>query len=288
MKRYKFSLIALAIFGLTLVGCEPQPEPAPEPEPEPEVIPTSFPRKHLIEEFTSQKCGYCPYGMDCIHDFMTNDTNFVLVLHHYGFAADNFSVKGSQSITNALGVSGAPNMCIDRAHTKSYAGNKVVFHPGYLPSVNKAQFVDTTYASINIQNTYNASTRELSVNVSGIVCEVDSVDLQLTVLVKESGMIDYQQDFEKTANGWKEFRHTNAVRAYLSASPKGDPITIEANRHYRETFTLTLKDKWIADNCMVVAILSDSFKPIVQVAQKPVVEGTQGGADIVHGGITPY
>lgn len=281
MKTYRlFAILALGSWLLVLPSCEPKPEP------EPEVIPESFPRKHLIEEFTGQSCGYCPYGMDCVHDFMANDTNYILVLHHYGFAADHFSVAGSKTITSALKVSGAPNITIDRAKTKSSNGTNVVFHPGYLPSVNKNQFETTTYASVNIRNAYDPATRELRVFVSGVLCKEDYPDLKLTVLVKESGMIDYQADNFATYEGWQEFRHANAVRAFLSDNPKGDPITIRADRHYEEQFVIDLKSTWNAENCMVVAFLSEEFQPVVQAAQKPVVEGTKGGADILHGGVT--
>lgn len=281
MKTYRlFAILALGSWLLVLPSCEPKPEP------EPEVIPESFPRKHLIEEFTGQSCGYCPYGMDCVHDFMANDTNYILVLHHYGFAADHFSVAGSKTITSALKVSGAPNITIDRAKTKSSNGTNVVFHPGYLPTVSKNQFETTTYASVNIRNAYDPATRELRVFVSGVLCKEDYPDLKLTVLVKESGMIDYQADNFATYEGWQEFRHANAVRAFLSDNPKGDPITIRADRHYEEQFVIDLKSTWNAENCMVVAFLSEEFQPVVQAAQKPVVEGTKGGADILHGGVT--
>ena len=62
MKHF-FPFLALSFAFVTLTSCEPKDEPKPE------VIPDSFPKKHLIEEFTGQGCGYCPYGMDCIHDF---------------------------------------------------------------------------------------------------------------------------------------------------------------------------------------------------------------------------
>lgn len=281
MKTYRlFAILALGSWLLVLPSCEPKPEP------EPEVIPESFPRKHLIEEFTGQSCGYCPYGMDCVHDFMANDTNYILVLHHYGFAADHFSVAGSKTITSALKVSGAPNITIDRAKTKSSNGTNVVFHPGYLPTVSKNQFETTTYASVNIRNAYDPATRELRVFVSGVLCKEDYPDLKLTVLVKESGMIDYQADNFATYEGWQEFRHANAVRAFLSDNPKGDPITVKADRHYEEQFVIDLKSNWNPENCMVVAFLSEEFQPVVQAAQKPVVEGTRGGADILHGGVT--
>ncbi|MBR6017834.1 MAG: Omp28-related outer membrane protein [Paludibacteraceae bacterium] len=285
MKTFRlFALLALSSLLLALSSCEPKPEP--QPEPETPVIPESFPKKHLIEEFTGQGCGYCPYGMDCIHEFVANDTNYVLVLHHYGYAADHFTVNGSKTVTSALGVNGAPSMCINRAKIKSDAGTKIIFHPGYLPSVSKSQLEETTYASVTIRNTYDAASRELKVHVSGLLCRDDYPDLQLTVLIKESGMIDTQADYYNTFEGWQEFRHTNAVRAFLSAA-KGDAVTVNANHQYEADYTLTLNQNWNADNCMVVAFLSEAFKPVVQAEQRPVVSGSKGGADLLHGGITP-
>ncbi|MBQ9440212.1 MAG: Omp28-related outer membrane protein [Paludibacteraceae bacterium] len=248
-------------------------------------IPASFPKKHLIEEFTGQSCGYCPYGMDCISSFMKGDDNWILVLHHYGYAPDKFSVSGSQTITNSLGVDGAPSVCVDRDMTQTEAGNSIVFHPAYMTSLDKSQFETTTYASVQIENDYNAETRELKVKVSGDLCRDDYPTLQLTVLVKESGMIESQQDYYNTYEGWEQFRHANAVRVFLS-SAKGDKVTVDAVRHYTATYTTTLKSSWVPENCMVVAFLSEAFKPVVQAEEQPVVAGTSGGSDLEHGGIT--
>ena len=288
MKRFQISDFRFQIFAvltaLCFSACEPNKPEEPQSEPTKEVIPSAFPKKHLIEEFTGQDCGYCPNGMDCIHEFVGNDTNWILVLHHYGYQADHFSVAGSKTITSALSVSGAPSMAINRANTKYGSKNTTVFHPGYLENVSKKQFEDSTYASLNIANSYDASSRELKVKVSGLVGRDDIGSLQLTVLVKESGMVDYQKDYYKTYEGWKEFRHTNAVRAFMTAA-KGDAIEVN-NQHYSAEYTVTLNNKWVAENCMVVAFLGESFQPVIQAEQKPVVAGTQGGADILHGGIT--
>ena len=75
MKRINlFAIIGLA--SLAFTACNEPSGPIPE----------SFPKKHLIEEFTGQDCGYCPYGMDCVHDFAGNDSNWIVVLHHYGYS----------------------------------------------------------------------------------------------------------------------------------------------------------------------------------------------------------
>ena len=250
----------------------------------------AYPKKHLIEEFTGQTCGYCPYGMNSIHEFMAQDTNWVLILHHYGYQEDNFSVDGSKTIMNKLKVDGAPSASIDRAKTKykdddGITRNAVVFHPGYLETVERSQFATTTYASVVINNQYDAATRELKVQVVGAVATNDHPDLYLTVLIKESGMIDSQADYYYSFKGWKEFRHTNAVRAFLTDA-EGDRVTIRGQR-YSADYTITLDEKWVPENCMVVAFLSEAFQPVVQAEQRPVVEGTKGGADINFGGITP-
>lgn len=244
-----------------------------------------YTKKHLIEEFTSQDCIYCPYGMDIVHEFIGDDKNWILVLHHAGFSVDNFTVSGSRIISSALGVSGAPSMTVDRTITKTVDGNQLVFHPAYLSAdFNRAQYDAKTYASLKLNNTYNASTRTVQVRISGTLNTDDHPSLYLTVLLKESGMVDYQGDYRESSRGWTEFRHTNAVRAYMS-TPKGDEVMVN-NNYYSAVYTLTLDEKWVPENCMVVAFLSEEFKPVVQAEQAPVVPGSKGGADILYGGIT--
>lgn len=262
------------ILAFIFAGCEPNLP-----------IPESFPKKHLIEEFTGQDCGYCPYGMDCISAFIENDTNWIVVLHHYGYQPDRLSVTGSKSITSKLKVGGAPAMTINRSKTATSDGNAVVFHPGYLSKTIKANQASTTYASIVLNNSYDPTTRELKVKVSGAICKEDYPELKLTLLVKESGIIDYQQDFYNTFEGWNKFIHTNAVRAYMTDA-LGDFITVNSNRKYSTEYSITLNEKWVAENCMVVAFLSEDFNPVIQAEQSPVVANTTGGADIQHGGIT--
>lgn len=290
MKTKSFLFALLGFVVTAFIACDQKNPPEEPVNPDTTVvpvdtIPASFPKKNLIEEFTGQDCGYCPYGMDCIHDFIENDSNWVLLLHHYGYGTDHFSITADKTIGSALSVKGAPSMTINRAKTNYGSGNTVVFHPGYLSNTNKSQFEKETYASIKIENTYDAATRELRVKVSGAIAKEDYPVLKLTVFVKESGMIDYQKDFYETFEGWSEFRHANAARVCLT-NAKGDTAKIDSTRHYTMEYTTTLKDQWVAENCMVVAFLSEAFKPVVQAEEAPVVAGTTGGADIEHGGIT--
>ena len=290
MKGYCF------LYGLlvcVLVACEPiAPEIVPQ-EPQDTTVfpidtivetPLSFPRKHLLEEFSGQECIYCPNGMDCVHQLIDNDTNWIVLLHHYGYKEDHFSVPGSKDITQRLGVSSAPNITIDRAVTQLGDTAETCFPPTEWTSIRKTDLVDTTFVSVVLENTFDAASRMLSVTVTGQVLTDEYPTLALTVVLKESGMVDFQAD-ERTFEGWQEFRHANAVRAYLSA-PLGDVLSIKEHT-YSVQYGLQLDEEWIAENCAVVAFVSADFQPVLQAEQQPVVAGTTGGADILHGGITP-
>lgn len=281
----KILLFALTgMMALAFTACKTQNGPDEPRKPEAGGD-KNFPQKHLIEEFTGQGCGYCPMGMDYVHDFMKNDTNWVLLMHHYGYAPDHFSVAGSKTITNTLKVNGAPTITIDRAKTNTTDGDEVLLHPAYLETVSKRQFADSTYASVNIKNTYDASSGMVTVLVSGYIGKAEHPDLMLTVIIKESGMVDTQSDYYNTFEGWAEFRHANAVRAFLSDAKGDTVIEDKTTRIYSKEYTFFLDEKWVAENCMVVAVLSEQFQPVIQVEQSPVVSGSKGGADILHGGI---
>ncbi len=271
-----FALIGVATLAFT--ACEPKEKPW---------APQEFAQKHLIEEFTGQDCGYCPYGMDCIHDFIKNDTNWVVILHHAGYKSDHMTIKENTTIAKTLKVGGAPSMDIDRNATSFGSKSATIFHPANLASLNSNSYKTNTYASVNITNTYDAGSRKLHVKVSGIMGKDDCPALNLSVLVKESGIVDYQADYLNSYEGWSEFRHTNAVRAYLS-DVLGDAIVIDQAKHtYSAEYDIDLNSKWNAENCMVVAFLTeDEYKAVIQANERPVVSGSKGGADIQHGGIT--
>lgn len=280
MRNHSIVCAFIGVLALAMTACV-------EKEKEPKLYDGEFPKKQLIEEFTGQDCGYCPMGMDYIHEFIKDDANWVVILHHDGYKTDNLTVSGSSTITKKIGVQGAPSMSINRDPIKLGGKNQLYFHPAYLEDINKNGFDSKTYASIDIANTYNADDHKLHVTVSGQIGKADYPSLTLTVLVKESGIVDYQSDYNATYEGWQEFRHCNAVRAFLTDA-QGDPIYVkETNRAYKSEFDIELDAKWNAANCMVVAFLSENeFKPVVQVNESPVVSGTNGGANIQHGGIT--
>ena len=247
-------------------------------------IPSSFPRKYLIEHFTGDQCGYCPSGMHSIVEYtQKTSTPCIWVSHHYGYNTDEYTISESAKIASTNGVQGAPNMAINRTKVM---GTTIAFHPGYLVEdgmdetiANKCE--TTAEASVNIDHTYNAATKQLNVTVSGLVANTEVTKYLLTVVIKENGLIGKQADYYwswKTA-GFKEFMHPCVARDLLSESQLGDTVKVEKQR-YSKTYTYTVSDQWVAENCCVVAYITPlSKKPIINAEETPLVTGTTGGAE---------
>ena len=257
----------------------------------PEAVPTSFPRKYLIEHFTGDQCGYCPYGMYSIMEYSANTTTpCIWVSHHYGYNTDEYTISESSKIGSTCGVSGAPNMAMNR--TKVY-GTTIAFHPGYLledgmPETIANKCATTAEASVVIDHNYNADTRELNVTVSGQVADATVTEYLLTVLIKENGLIGKQADYYWSwkTSGYKEFMHPCVVRDLLCADALGDKIEV-VNQAYSKNYTFTVPEAWVAENCQVVAyITSTSKKPIINAEETPLVAGTTGGTEYQPFGIT--
>lgn len=256
-------------------------------------VPSSFPRKYLMEHFTGDQCGYCPYGMYSIVEYtQQTSTPCIWVSHHYGYNNDEYTIPESAKIASVSGAKGAPNIAMNRT---KIMGTSIAFHPGYLVEDGMAETIakkcDTVAeASVIINHTYNADTRELNVTVSGQVANTETTEYLLTVLIKENGLIgkqaDYYWSWKDEKGGYKEFMHPCVVRDVISVSQLGDTVKIE-NQTYSKTFTYTISEKWVAENCNVVAYITPlAKKPIINAEETPLVAGTTGGAEYLPFGIT--
>ena len=254
-------------------------------------VPSSFPRKYLMEHFTGDQCGYCPYGMYSMVEYSQNcSTPCIWVSHHYGFNTDEYTIPESAKIGSTCGVQGAPNMAMNRTKVM---GTSIAFHPGYLVEDGMAETIaskcDTTAeASVVINHTYNADTRQMEVTISGQVGNTEVTEYLLTVIIKENGLIGAQADYYwswKTA-GFREFLHPCVARDVISENQLGDTVLV-ANQAYSKTYTYTVSDKWVAENCCVVAYITPlSKKPVINAEETPLVAGTTGGAEYLPFAIT--
>ena len=236
-----------------------------EPVEEPIVLTTTFKtfeygfsrQMHLVEQFTSTWCTYCPQGTANIQELtqMRDDVAWVAVHEDMG-NVDPFSSAQNDSITNFEGIDGFPEGTFDR--TIGIQGNSAVYAVlTNLPASTMSTFLDyvadgPSWATVNVNSTFDAATREAAITIDGeLVPNFDEMmgeGCKLTVYLTEDGLVAPQ------TSGGNNYVHNNVLRQAL-VSIKGVDINHTSETTYKNEFTYTIPSNWNADNMHIVAFI---------------------------------
>lgn len=246
--------------------------------------PTFFPRKFLLEHFTSANCNQCPMGMKYIVEYLDKQTTpYIWVSHHAVYGTDEYTIPASNAIAmNYLGMNSVPSVVFNR----SKQDGLLVIGAW---NIENLQVKDDTVseASVVIDHQFDATTRRLDISVSGQVANTDRKEYLLSILIKENGLVGKQEDAYCSWKGvkWQEYMHPRVVRDFVTAT-LGDTVKVE-NQAYHYSTSYVLDKEWVAENCCVVAYLTLIEKqPIINAEQVALVAGTEGGEQYGPYGIT--
>lgn len=247
-------------------------------------VPTFFPRKFLLEHFTSANCNQCPMGMKYIVEYLDKQTTpYIWVSHHAVYGTDEYTIPASNAIAmNYLGMNTVPSVVFNRSEQD---GLMVI---GAWTIENLVVKDDTVAeASVVIEHQFDEVTRRLDVTVSGQVANADRKVYLLSILIKENGLVGRQEDAFCSWKGtkWKEYMHPRVVRDMVTAT-FGDTVKVE-NQAYNYTRSYIIDEAWVPENCCVVAYLTPLEKsPVINAEQVALVAGTEGGEQYGPYGIT--
>ena len=246
--------------------------------------PTFFPRKFLLEHFTSANCNQCPMGMKYSVEYLDKQsTPYIWVSHHAVYGTDEYTIPASNAIAmNYLGMNQVPRVVFNRTEQD---GLMVID----AWDIEKLVVKDDTLAeaSVVIEHQFDAATRRLDVTVSGQVANPDRKEYLLSILIKENGLVGRQEDAYSSWKGakWQEYMHPRVVRDMVTAT-FGDTVKVK-NQAYSYTTSYVIDDEWVAENCCVVAYLTPLEKsPVINAEQVPLVAGSKGGEQYGPYGIT--
>ena len=247
-------------------------------------VPTFFPRKFLLEHFTSANCNQCPMGMKYITAYLDKQTvPYIWVSHHAVYGTDEYTIpEGNIIAMNYLGMNTVPSVVFNRTKQD---GLLVI---GAWSIENLVVKDDTlSEASVVIEHQFDAATRRIDLTVSGQVANMDRTAYLLSILIKENGLVGKQEDAYCSWKGaeWKEYMHPRVVRDLVTA-PLGDTVKVE-NQSYSYSTSYVLDEEWLPENCCIVAYITPLEKsPIINAEQAAVVVGTTGGEEFGPYGIT--
>ncbi len=279
MKKIYFLVILIAAFMSACEEIPPVVTGSMGTMPPPNVDDQE--RQVLIEEFTGVKCVNCPAGSATIEDLLTiHGHRLVAVSIH---ESQNFSVPLPQSdddyrttegtaIYNYLGPpEGFPSAVVDRKQFSGELGLQV--GSGKWAGYIGQQLAVPPKVKIAIEKEYDATTRLLKAEITLLVQEtITDPDVRLSVMITESGIVDAQD----TPGGIVEdYVHKHMLRDMMT-NYDGEPITetLAADAVISKSFELTLPDKWVAENCKIIAFVSlaGTTKEVLQANEAEVVD----------------
>ena len=252
-------------------------------------VPTFFPRKFLLEHFTSANCNECPMGMKYIVEYLDKQTTpYIWVSHHAVYGTDEYTIPASNAIAkNYLGINTVPSVVFNRSEQDGLLVIKAWYLDYWNADGRKVADDTLSEASVVIEHQFDMATRRLDVTVSGQVANTHRKEYLLNILIKENGLVGKQEDAFCSWKGakWKEYMHPRVVRDFVTAT-FGDPIKVE-NQAYSYTKSYVIDEDWIPENCCVVAYLTPLEKsPVINAEQVALVVGTEGGEQYGPYGIT--
>lgn len=246
-------------------------------------VPTFFPRKFLLEHFTSANCNQCPMGMKYIVDYLDKQTTpYIWVSHHAVYGTDEYTIPEGNKIAQTFSIYSVPTVMLNRTNQP----DNIAIGTSRLENLNVIG--DTlAEASVVINHTFNTATRKLDITVSGQVANTEVEQYLLSILIKENRLVGLQADSYSSYKyaTWQEYMHSRVVRDFVTAT-FGDTVEV-TNQTYTYSTSYTVSSDWVAENCCVVAYLTPLDKrPIINAEQVPLVAGTAGGEQYEPYGIT--
>ncbi len=244
---------------------------------------------HLVEQFTSVYCGYCPRGHDMLEKLQAyKPGKYAWVAHHvlgmgddpYAVSSDYMNYVSGTSMTYLeyfLSISGYPMASFDRAilNDDDIPGSDAISFviswdddEQELAAELIDEAVDKTYSSIpaflpvNIDASYNFDTNALTVKVYGtgvdIAKDLLSNDV-INVFLIEDGIVGMQEDYDGQEKGTGLYNysyvHNNVLRRPLSYS-YGDAIDWINSSSYENNYSCYLDSGWTPGNLKIVAFIS--------------------------------
>ena len=222
---------------------------------------------HLIEQFTSTYCTYCPLGnsMLSILTSMRDDIAWVGIHGNMQSGNDPMSTVQGDTIMAYQGAGSYPSGSFDRS-TGWEDDVNIVTGLGYYEQYHQevaaavSEFLDylaeaPSFATININSTYDAGTRQAVITIDGEITpdfdEMMGADSKLTVYITEDGITARQLN----QGTWvSNYVHNGVFRVALN-SAMGNNLSRNANT-YKNEFTYTIPNSWNAEKLNVVAFIS--------------------------------
>lgn len=248
---------------------------------------TTGKRVIILEEFTGHKCVNCPEAALLAHNLqLANSGRIVLVSIHAGYFATtdvtghyttNLATTEGEEINSYFGVLSNPAATINR---NSFSGKKVLTPDKWEAAITE-ELAKEPEANLEIETTFNPTSRNLDIKVNGEFIKAVSGDILLTVGITESNIIAAQKNNNSsvgTTPDILDYSHQHVLRAMVNGT-WGQTVKTGGAAIGDKTSTelsYVLPEGWNQANCTVFAHLSyaegTNKYVVIQAAEKDLVD----------------
>ncbi len=241
----------------------------------------SLARRVMLEDYTGHKCVNCPEAAITARTLAEGyDGRLIVVAVHAGFYAipgtGNYALDlrspASEEWNTDFKFTSYPNGMVNR---KDFGSGRVIPFGKWADDVAAVIGLEQE-AQMLILNSYDSTSRNLSITVLSRFLEAVSGSYTLTVCILEDGIIGAQKNNNPNIGptpDWYNYVFDDVMRGAVNGS-KGELLTSEVNTSLTDLgrFQVTLGSSWVAPNCRVLAFISKSdSREIIQAETKPVI-----------------
>ena len=245
-------------------------------------IPNNPTRKILLEDYTGHKCGNCPRAAEKAEELKEiYGDQLILLAIHAGFFAGDFGGNFSTDFTTDTGdewddffgnsAAGNPNGMINRV---GHPSSHIKQHSQWAQIVEN-QIQTPAKMGLQIMTTLNQNDSLICIDVKSEVKQPLSSPLSLNIVLTESEIIAYQQDYDANPQEIPDYHHNHVLRKSLTGV-WGQPLDLEnyENGDYLiNRYSTKVDENWNTNNMSIIAFISntDTYE-ILQVEEIKITE----------------
>lgn len=220
----------------------------------------SVQRISVLEQFTTENCGYCPPVLTIMENHLSENSNFIMMGHHAGYGTDWLTIPENSAHLEFYGGSTfAPAGMVDRHYNgldnDDYNGVDPgpVFWDGDSYGTDRidGRTVLPAYVTVNINGTHEGN--NYSLTVSGDFLQGFEQSIGVSLWITEDNITTTNQS--GVSGTWT---HRFTTRDAIS-SRLGNVITTAHNTGdtYSMEFNYSIDEAWDFDNLYLVTMVSN-------------------------------
>lgn len=234
------------------------------------VRPANVNRTVLVEDFTGQRCVWCPSGNDAIAamEQQYGDTAVIAVAIHSG----PLGFRGSATVlglATELGDSYYQRFGVESQPTALVNRKSLLPRVTDWPDAVRSALEGASPVMLTLTSGFDSLTRRATVQAEILALD-DDVSGHLQVWLTQDSIRALQAMPDGTYQ--YDYVHNHVLRAAVNGD-WGETVSIPARQSASHTYSITLPEDYVARHCHFVAFVYDDGG-VLQAAQVPVAAST--------------